>query len=118
MSVKTTTIDFRSFCRGEVVEKDSLNKDGVLFSSATGILVAYNQVYPQAQVVVGGDIQKAFDPIIAMLQNMSYPVAFICIAWACLEAMIGKPASAVSRAKWAIIGYLAMRYVPALLKSI
>lgn len=116
--VKTVTYDFRSFCRGELVEKrDTLSKNDILFSSGTGILVAYSQIYPQT-IPVGGNIQQAFDPIIVILQNMAYPVAFICIAWACLEAMIGKPASAVSRAKWAIIGYLAMRYVPALLKSI
>lgn len=113
------TYDFRSFCRGELAEaKNEKESTKDLFFFGSGIYIAAIESYPHTITVAGGNIQSAFDPIISMLQSMAYPVAFTCIAWACLEAMIGKPASAVSRAKWAIIGYLAMRYVPALLKSI
>jgi hypothetical protein len=113
MNVKT--YDFQAFCRGELIRtnKKSIKNIGVV----TGVCAVASTI-PRIAYAAQPSIDHAFDPIISMLQQLAFPVATICIAWACLEAMIGKPASAVTRAKWAVLGYLAMRYAPDLLRHV
>lgn len=124
--MKTKTYDFRSFCQGELVCTDKREKlPQMAFLSAGAAVACTVNASHRAQAAVPAmatqrapDLQHAFDPVITMLQQMAFPVASIVLAWACLQAMIGKPAGAVDRAKWAIIGFLAMRYAPDLLRQI
>ncbi|WP_206922811.1 hypothetical protein [Alicyclobacillus suci] len=116
--MRTKTYDFRSFVsEGRLVRTDSVTQHSVakLCALLAGAIAA-------PSVACAGtpqpDIKDAFDPVIHMLQDMALPVASIVLAWACLQAMIGHPAQAVDKAKWAVLGYLAMRYVPGLLKSL
>lgn len=113
--MRTRAYDFRSFV-----------SDGRLVPIATatgagGLIVQLSTVTAQAATTAAsapGSIDHAFDPVIHMLQQMSFPVASIVIIWACLRAMTGQPAQAVDQAKWAVAGYVAMRYAPELLRHI
>lgn len=60
-------------------------------------------------------VSKAFDPIIQLLQAVSYPLAFVCIALAILLIMIGQKRKGLEIVKWAAIGYLLMQLLPSLM---
>lgn len=114
--MKTKTYDFRSFVAdGKLVRTDERQNPFHIMVASGGTVMAPVMATAQVQQP---DIATAFDPVIVMLQNMALPIASIVLAWSCLQAMIGHPAQAVDKAKWAVLGYLAMKYVPGLLKSI
>jgi hypothetical protein len=136
--MRVKTYDFRSFCSGELVRvKMNPHRYEVIAASvggAVGLVFATIQAQGKTMVetavpalaqsghavtaTVPVSIDHAFDPVIAMLQQIAFPVASIVLAWACLQAMVGKPAAAVDRAKWAVLGYLAMRYAPEILRHV
>ncbi len=60
-------------------------------------------------------IMKAFDPIIQLVQGISYPLAFICIALGVLMLMIGQKRKGMEVIRWAIVGYLLMQLLPGLM---
>ncbi|MFB5192709.1 hypothetical protein [Alicyclobacillus fastidiosus] len=116
--MRTKTYDFRSFIsNGQLIRIDDVAQH-----NAAKLSALFAGVFASPGVAFAGttqpDIRDAFDPVIHMLQDMALPVASIVLAWACLQAMIGHPAQAVDKAKWAVLGYLAMKYVPGLLKSL
>lgn len=123
----TKVYDFRAFCKGELVRVDTNRIQALAYANIGGAIAG---LVPKAQVAEASmdsafpvtaspvSIDHAFDPVIAMLQQIAFPVASIVLAWACLQAMVGKPAAAVDRAKWAILGYLAMRYAPEILRHV
>lgn len=114
--MKTKTYDFHSFVSdGKLVRTDEHQSPFHIVVASAGASMVPGMASAQVQQP---DISTAFDPVIVMLQNMALPIASIVLAWACLQAMIGHPAQAVDKAKWAVLGYLAMKYVPGLLKSI
>lgn len=136
--MKTTAYDLRAFCRGELVKSPTNERpwSNVSFAfatgAATGMVMFLEHGMAQTKTMMEtavpaltshpamapATIDHAFDPVIAMLQQIAFPVASIVLAWACLQAMVGKPAAAVDRAKWAVLGYLAMRYAPEILRHI
>ena len=118
--VRTRTYDFRAFCGGALVEtpprlSQRAKAASVALGGALGALAPQVALASPTHPV---SLDHAFDPVITMIEQMAFPVASIVLAWACLEAMIGRPAQAVSRAKWAVIGYLAIRYAPGILRQI
>jgi hypothetical protein len=60
-------------------------------------------------------ITSAFNPIITLLQAVSYPIAFVCAAMAILLIMIGQKRKGLEIIKWAVIGYLLMQLLPGLM---
>jgi hypothetical protein len=60
-------------------------------------------------------ITRAFDPIIQLLQAVSYPIAFICAALAIILIMIGQKRRGLEIIKWAAIGYVLMQLLPGLM---
>lgn len=116
--MRAKVYDFRAFVSdGRLVRTDTQQSPVHLIVAGAGATLAPSMAFAKTSVAEP-DITTAFDPVIAMLQDMALPIASIVLAWACLQAMIGHPAQAVDKAKWAVLGYLAMRYVPGLLKSI
>ena len=57
-------------------------------------------------------ITGAFNPIIQLLQAVSYPIAFVCAALAILLIMIGQKRKGLEIIKWAAIGYILMQLLP------
>lgn len=60
-------------------------------------------------------IAKAFDPVIELLQGISYPVAFIMMGAGFLVLMTGNRQKGLNMIKWAAIGYIGMQFVPVLM---
>jgi len=51
------------------------------------------------------------DYVIPMLKHQGLPLAVTMCCWAALEMILRKPASAIDRAKWAIVGYLGLQFI-------
>lgn len=61
-------------------------------------------------------IINAFDPIVNLLQGMAYPVTLIMISIGFLILTMGNKHTAIKTIKWAIVGFLGMQFVPAIMK--
>lgn len=60
-------------------------------------------------------IIRACDPIIQLIQGVSYPVGFIMICSGFLVMMTGKKQQGLNIIKWAAIGYIGMQFAPAIM---
>lgn len=60
-------------------------------------------------------IIKAVDPIVQLIQGISYPVGFIMIAAGFLVIMTGNRQKGLNMIKWAAIGYIGMQFVPVIM---
>lgn len=64
---------------------------------------------------VADKIIHAFDPIVQLLQGLSYPVCFIMLSAGFLVIMTGNRAKGLNLIKWAAIGYVGMQFAPAIM---
>jgi hypothetical protein len=64
---------------------------------------------------IGDRIKDAFDPIIDLVQGVSYPVCFLMLCGGFLLVMIGQKHRGMTMIKWAAIGYVGMQLAPALM---
>jgi len=63
-------------------------------------------------------IISAFNPIIEMLQAMSYPLTFIAAACGVLLITIGQKRKGLEMIKWATVGFLLMQLLPGFMKML
>lgn len=64
---------------------------------------------------VADKIINAFDPIIELIQGLSYPVGFIMICAGFLVMMTGNKQKGLNIIKWAAVGYVGMQFAPAIM---
>jgi hypothetical protein len=64
---------------------------------------------------VADKIIRACDPIIQLIQGVSYPVGFIMITAGFLVIMTGNRQKGLNIIKWAAIGYIGMQFAPAIM---
>lgn len=60
-------------------------------------------------------IIHAFDPIVEIVQGLSYPVGFIMITAGFLVIMTGNKQKGLHIIKWAALGYVGMQFAPAIM---
>lgn len=60
-------------------------------------------------------IIDAFDPIVQLIQGISYPVGFIMITAGFLVMMTGNRQKGINMIKWAAVGYIGMQFAPAIM---
>lgn len=85
---------------------------GALGGMVTATLTKTDHVYASG---VADKIIHAFDPIVQLLQGMSYPVCFIMISAGFLVIMTGNRSKGLNLIKWAAIGYVGMQLAPAIM---
>jgi hypothetical protein len=61
-------------------------------------------------------IIKAFDPLIDLAQAMSYPMTFLVILGGMLFVIIGQRAKGMQMIKYAVVGFLGVQFVPAIMR--
>jgi hypothetical protein len=66
-------------------------------------------------VGVADKIIRACDPIIQLIQGVSYPVGFIMITAGFLVIMTGNKQKGLTIIKWAALGYIGMQFAPAIM---
>ncbi|MCQ6281105.1 hypothetical protein [Bacillus sp. EB600] len=64
---------------------------------------------------VADKIIHAFDPIVQLLQGLSYPVCFIMLSAGFLVIMTGNRQKGLNIIKWAALGYIGMQFAPAIM---
>lgn len=64
---------------------------------------------------IGDKIVHAFDPLIQVIQGLSYPVGFVMITAGFLVIMTGNRQKGLHIIKWAAIGYIGMQFAPAIM---
>ena len=86
----------------------------------TGALVAATLVPRVAQAAVNPSttdlIMRAFDPLIDLVQAVSYPLCFLMVSGGCLLMMVGHRARGLDMMRWAAVGYILLQLVPAVMR--
>jgi len=62
------------------------------------------------------NIIHAFDPIIQLMQGVSYPIAFLMISGGFILIMMGQRSKGLAMIKWAAVGYIGLQFAPAIMK--
>lgn len=100
----------------------------LLAGTGIGVGMIASTLHPTAQAVpvmampmpilglgVADRIIRACDPIIQLIQGVSYPVGFIMICAGFLVIMTGNRQKGLNIIKWAAIGYIGMQFAPAIM---
>ncbi|MCY0895217.1 MAG: hypothetical protein OWS03_02815 [Alicyclobacillaceae bacterium] len=118
---KTKTLDWQAFTRqGRVIEtaKITMNQailDGfaLIVASAPLAWLAHPDVVYAADTMDGlhfsSDASWA-DYVIPLIRHQALPLALTMIGWASLEMILRHPASAMDRAKWAVLGLVGLNF--------
>lgn len=121
---KPKTINFKDFMDGSYRDKDRLLKkkktEDIISYSLLGLSAVCTVLDPLGgSVALASGIQEriigAFDPLIQLLQGISYPVAFLMITAGFLLIMTGQKSRGLSMMKYAGIGYIGLQLAPALM---
>jgi hypothetical protein len=121
---KMETIPFNEFVQGDWKEKKAIRKKeqmnlAITKMSMAGVVTTAIGGGSSAHASSMGDIiVKACDPIIELLQGVSYPVAFIMVTGGFLLIMTGQTSRGMHFIKWACLGYLGLQFAPALMKIV
>jgi hypothetical protein len=68
-----------------------------------------------ATVSMTGKIVAAFNPLIQLVQGLSYPVGIVMMLSGFLVIMTGNRQKGLNMIKWAAIGYVGMQFAPAIM---
>jgi hypothetical protein len=121
---KVETIPFNEFMDGNWKEKKAERKKADLNLAITQMSmagVASNLMFGSSSASasgIGDVVMKAFDPIVDLLQGVSYPVAFIMISAGFILIMTGQTYRGMHFIKWACLGYLGLQFAPALMQIV
>jgi hypothetical protein len=91
---------------GEAMTIGALTGMGILLVSKADTVLA---------VGIADKIIQACQPIIQLIQGISYPVGFIMITAGFLIMMTGNRQKGLNMIKWAAIGYIGMQFAPAIM---
>lgn len=89
---------------------------GVIFTIMSKQVFAYPNAVPVVSDAVKGQIIHAFDPLINLVQLLSYPIAFISISAGCLFIMCNNREKGMSMITTAAIGYIICQMAPLFMK--
>jgi hypothetical protein len=111
---KTEILDWNAFFIGDVRPKHK--KPSPLIPAA----VAAATILPSipAQAIATDRIIHAFDPLIHIIQALSYPVCFMSMAGGMLLITVGQRHRGLTMIKWSAIGYIGMQLVPGIMSIV
>lgn len=114
---KTVVLDWDAFMRGDVRPKTVTV--AVIPAAAAGVLLVSSWPAKTAQAnIVGSHIIHAFNPLIQVMQALSYPVSFLGMAAGMLLVSVGQRHRGINMVKWAAIGYIGMQLVPGIMDMV
>lgn len=115
--MKTETIDFRSFMRGEVNIKKAASAG--LFvaagAAASSFIIAHPSLSFAKEAISESTKEKivhAFDPLIDMMISLSTPVAAVILAGASIAVMVGFKEKGYQYIMNASLGYVLIHMLP------
>lgn len=102
------------FMSGEwKITKDEKQALGALAVMPLVTVLNSNHVF--ASGFIADRIKDAFDPIIELVQGVSYPVCFLMLSGGMLLVMTGQKHRGIQMIKWAAIGYIGLQFAPAIM---
>lgn len=104
----------KEFMSGEwKMTKDEKQALGALAAVPFVTLLTADKTF--ASGFIASRIQHAFDPIIDLVQGVSYPVCFLMLSGGMLLVMTGQKHRGIQMIKWAAIGYIGLQFAPAIM---
>lgn len=104
----------KEFISGEwKITKDE--KQTLAALAVAPVVTIFTSDKTQAANFISDRIRDAFDPIVELVQGVSYPVCFLMLSGGMLLVMIGQKHRGMNMIKWACIGYVGMQLAPALM---
>lgn len=116
---KTVALDWHAFMAGEVRPKQSAVV-AIVPAVTAGVLATIGiegLTIAQANMITNKMIH-AFNPLISLMQGLSYPVSFLGMAAGMLLISVGQRHRGIAMIKWAGIGYIGMQLVPAMMSMV
>jgi hypothetical protein len=89
---------------------------GLMSAFARSTSLVPVEAVPVMSSVVQSKILHAFDPLIHMIQALSYPIAGVMIAGGCLFIMVGNRERGMQMLQNAALGYILVQLAPMLLE--
>lgn len=93
-----------------------MTKEEKLTIGSLALMPLSDLIANKAYATTSQVIMKAFDPIVDLLQGVSYPVCFIMLSGGFLLIMMGQGHRGMRMIKWAAIGYVGLQFAPALME--
>ena len=114
---KTVALDWKAFMQGNVRPK---NQAVVLVipAAAASALMTISAPHVVHAAIMTGHIIHAFNPLIQVMQALSYPVSFMGMAAGMLLVSLGQRHRGINMVKWAAIGYIGMQLVPGIMEMV
>lgn len=128
---KVQTMSIKEFMapKKEIKVEDlvnALNDPKIKATLSSGILVsvmntqvkvfAYPNAVPALSDGIKNQIIHAFDPLVNLVQVLSYPIGFVMISAGCLFIMCGGREKGMSMIQTAAIGYILCQLAPLFMK--
>ncbi|MEK4636907.1 hypothetical protein NST14_12020 [Bacillus sp. FSL W8-0519] len=113
---KVETYNFREFMSGEYKEKKKKEKP-ILYAAGLGAsLLLGNTQQAAASGWIEDKIINAFEPLIQLIQGISYPVCFLTISSGFILVMLGQKSAGINMIKWSCLGYIGLQFAPAIMQ--
>lgn len=90
----------------------------VMLAGGTAISNSQKAYAVNVEGIVASKIMDAFEPIIQLVQGVSYPIAFLMMSGGFVLIMTGQTARGTQMIKWACFGYLGLQFAPGLMEII
>jgi len=102
----------------QIITKDTFANDDITKKSFEEFLysLSFAGVMTTPSVSMKEKIWDAFMPIIEVIQGISLPLAFVVLATAICMIIVGQKRQGLVMAKWAVIGFIAMQWLPSFMK--
>jgi hypothetical protein len=113
--MRTQPLDWGAFFAGEIRRKKDVKPSPLLPAAVAAATVLPTNV---ANAMINDKIIHAFDPLIGVIQTLSYPVCFISMAGGMLLITVGQRHRGLNMIKWAAIGYVGMQLVPGIMSIV
>ena len=120
---KVETVPFNSFMDGSFkMTKEEKETVGLTALMSLVTIVKSHHVHASGVTAALGSgfaqdkIMRALDPLVELIQGISYPVALIMLSGGALLIMLGQKHRGIGMIKSAAIGYIGMQFIPALME--
>lgn len=101
------------FAQVNLNEEESKQVKKWITAGATVFALNLNQVEAAG---IEDNIIRAFNPLISLVQGISYPITFLMLSGGFILIIMGQKSKGLTMIKWAAVGYIGLQFAPAIMK--
>lgn len=94
-------------------EEESKKVKKWIAAGATVYALKFTEAHAEG---IADNIIRAFDPLIQLMQGVSYPITFLMISGGFILIIMGQRSKGLAMIKWAAVGYIGLQFAPAIMK--